>query len=532
MNRIFLISHIKPNNQEPEFYIYDGMTTKKVDNIDSYITDRNYIITFDIYNLANFQRTNGRAALKNVVDVECIKRQIIGKSKKDLNEVPWILWKMMEAFYKDGKRKQLKKIQQIYFNILEKDKSTEDCFHNFNKNMKIMYDELLTELDKKNEYQRFFQVEQKITDILLQTNHNGIMLDGEKIIEKIKFLNRELYKIRNQLQLVYKIFSSNDKKHITSALKSIGFNMIAHVFDADDITSYKRLLKLHQDKHELIKWLYQEKRYSKNRTVLLKIGNQEESYIYPNFESFGTVTSRILLTAPSLQQLNREHRDIIITPSNKTLVYIDYCQFEAGILANESGDQRLIDCYEKDIYTALSQEIFDDDKHRDICKQIFFKYSYGAKAEHMELLLQDFKSELLNKQQLKNKIELFFQKFPDLNAYRTNLEAQLAKERKIGTHCGNFRYLNESDDVRKNWTMSQRIQGIASYILKKAIIKTYKEEPDVEFLIPMHDAALYQVPIDKKDAKEASIKKIYESVFSEMCPKIKQPACKIKSFAE
>ncbi len=66
--------------------------------------------------------------------------------------------------------------------------------------------------------------------------------------------------------------------------------------------------------------------------------------------------------------------------------------------------------------------------------------------------------------------------------------------------------------------------------MKKAIITLRKTDSEIELLIPMHDAALFQVPKSSSFIKKEVIKTVFERAFAKECPKIKACA-KFKSFA-
>lgn len=52
----------------------------------------------------------------------------------------------------------------------------------------------------------------------------------------------------------------------------------------------------------------------------------------PQYKGFGSATGRIMMREPALQNLKREYRKFLMDP-DKEYIYIDYSQFEAGILA-------------------------------------------------------------------------------------------------------------------------------------------------------------------------------------------------------
>lgn len=67
------------------------------------------------------------------------------------------------------------------------------------------------------------------------------------------------------------------------------------------------------------------------------------------------------------------YRCIIIPEKDKEFIYIDYCQFEAGILAHEANDDKLIKMYNtSDIYTQISNKLGEENVSRDLAKKTIF----------------------------------------------------------------------------------------------------------------------------------------------------------------
>jgi DNA polymerase I-like protein with 3'-5' exonuclease and polymerase domains len=242
------------------------------------------------------------------------------------------------------------------------------------------------------------------------------------------------------------------------------------------------------------------------------------------------------MVTPNIQYLTKKYRSIVTAHKDKELRYIDYVQFEAGILANDSGDQVLINEYnEANVYQEIGNRInvnkyiADHETQRRFCKSLFYKYSYGMDIKNHLGVLKDFQLES-HKNELSPLIITAFAAYKTLNEFREKIKQEALTENKIGTHQGNFRYRLENEN-NVSWAMSQRIQGTASLILKKAIIRLRKADKEIEFLIPMHDAALFQVPAKSASEKEKVIQCIFEEVFKEECPSI-TPAAKFKQFHE
>jgi len=67
------------------------------------------------------------------------------------------------------------------------------------------------------------------------------------------------------------------------------------------------------------------------------------------------------------------------------------------------------------------------------------------------------------------------------------------------------------------------MQGTASLIIKDVILNLYKSQKDIQFLLPMHDAILYQVPNNNVEEYKKIIIETFEielrKYFKKLIPK-------------
>jgi DNA polymerase I len=88
--------------------------------------------------------------------------------------------------------------------------------------------------------------------------------------------------------------------------------------------------------------------------------------VHPIFQVLGTVSGRIQVADPQLQHLRRKYRSIIAPDPGFRLTYIDYAQFEPGIISYLAGDPQLMDDYNAgDLYAGLSAAIFGSPDRRN-----------------------------------------------------------------------------------------------------------------------------------------------------------------------
>lgn len=210
--------------------------------------------------------------------------------------------------------------------------------------------------------------------------------------------------------------------------------------------------------------------------------------VFPIVDSQATVTSRIYYRDPSLQSLRRQYRDVFVPDKGFRFSYVDYDQFEVGVIAALSGDARIAKLYrEGDMYVELAKVLFGDESMRGKAKGLFLSYAYGMK-----------RSSLLDAAVAlgasRGAAKEFFSSFERYEQWKLEVHAEYEGAGRIGTSVGN--YLNRvnrgplSPKERRS-SVSQVVQGTASLVFKKAILRIAQIQ-GVSIRIPMHDALLVQ----------------------------------------
>lgn len=476
------------------------------------------IISFDFLNIID---DIDNISSYTFIDIEQQLKQILGlpKSFFEKTKKEWSFWVQIKNHVQD--QLEIKHLKKVYENLAENISNDEidRIFFLLTEYLYKIYEKNKLSLKEKNELKRFEEIEKPLNTILFERTKKGITIDKDLVKHYINQIIIELYEVRNKLQLDYSIFSSKDYSKIKQEILKLNFT---DNIDKIGTEKYYNFLKYHQDNFPLIDLLYKERRLNDSKNVLTRLSSLEERKVHPYFEYFGTITSRIIVKNPSFQQLKREYREIILPDVGKKLVYIDYCQFEAGILASEMEDEKLIELYNSgDIYSKMQESLNSKEFNRDKCKSLFFLYSYGASIAQIK------------KKYTISDLETFFGQFSQFKPYKEKLEKKFKEENSISTLLGNHRNKTPDTEYEEDisWLVSQRIQGTASLILKKVINKIYNVDKEIEFLLPMHDAVLYQVPDSKYKEKKELIKKIFEEELKAICPKL-TPKTNFKKFQE
>lgn len=454
-----------------------------LDNPDQYLETHIFgnddlLITFQSSELIRHLKTLKQfRKWPEIVDMEGFEKQM-AQEGKDMRQSE--KWRMGETLKRH--------------NISEADfKLSQLTARQFLGYMGTLYESML--LEKPEERERFENIEAEINKLIYRRQALGIPVNMNTAADLCADLEREIYRIKNELQLKYRIFNPENEQWQHKYLKDMGYRLVKSL-----LLTFKS--KRNEDK--ICSLLYDMIRNQKDFDSLLFIqshwGGKERAY--PKYLGFGTITSRIILREPSLQNLRKTNRKVVVADRFHKLLYIDYSQFEAGILASLSDDNKLIDLYNNDIYEDLANFVYADHKKRSDAKVVFYRYMYGDTS-------------------LSAREQQYFKKFTKLQQYKQDIDKQLSKESRVGTKFGNFR-VKGNEEV--TWALSHVIQATASLIYKNALIRVSKEIERAKFLIPMHDGAVYQIFSLWYDVVKDQLETIYIEEFKKVCPKLN---CKV-----
>jgi DNA polymerase I-like protein with 3'-5' exonuclease and polymerase domains len=434
-----------------------------------------FLITFQSPELLRHLKKIKRVQIiPEIVDLEGFEKQM-GQEGKDIKSFK--NWTMLAALK--------------YYNIATPDfKLSRSTIRDFLGYMAVLY-ELLLNKDAE-ETKRFKELEYKINHIIYRRQLLGIPIDFDVAQNVCTQLEQDIYRTKNILQLKYRIFNPDNQDWQKQYLAKKGYKLIK---------SPLFTFKSWRNEDGICQLMYEMIRNQRDLDSLMFMHSHwgSKANAYPKYLGFGTITSRITMKEPSFQNLRKSNRKVVVADSFHKLLYVDYSQFEAGILASLSGDNRLIDLYNSDIYSDLAKFVFDDETKRSDAKVIFYRFIYGDTT--------------LNTKSLQ-----YFKRFSDLQVFKAKIDQEMQEKAKVGTSSANFRYRGEEE---VSWALSHVIQATASLIYKRAVVRVFVELDRAKFLIPMHDGTVYQIADIWYDELKPKIEKIYIEEFERSCPKIK-----------
>ncbi|WP_440065016.1 DNA polymerase [Pseudomonas syringae] len=341
-------------------------------------------------------------------------------------------------------------------------------------------DQVEAEAKYEQEWDRLVQVEQPVARYLISSAAAGININTEALRghkDKIEF---DFYMTLKHFSSKYSVpLEVPSDEDIVEYLEPRGFDFSG--VNVDYVLNFVPMQDEYADD------LLNLRKIHKSRMVLAAIPLSQKK-IFPIVDSFGSITSRIYFKDPSLQNLAKQHRNILIPDEGKLFSYVDYDQYEAGIMAALSGDSLLKKLYaEGDIYEIAAESIFRDVTKRKEAKRLFLSYAYGMRHRDLIDAAYGYGAD-------RQHTKVFFKQFSEFEGWKSKVYTQFETDGKIGTALGNHIKRERTGTLsqkEKRSSISQQVQGTASLIFKKALI-TMSGDPRVELKVPMHDAVLFQ----------------------------------------
>lgn len=227
----------------------------------------------------------------------------------------------------------------------------------------------------------------------------------------------------------------------------------------------------------------------------------------PIIDVFGSRTSRVQLRSPSLQNMPKKFRAIIAARGGGDLSYVDFDQYEVGIMAALSEDPELKNLYTAgDMYELFATMHLGLAGNRKAAKQLFLSYAYGMS---MKALIDAAVSLGAERDRAKEAFKLFTR----YEAWKKTVWADFQREGRVSTTLGNHYKRSRKGSItarERRSAVSQVVQGTASLIFKKALLEVGRVE-DVTIVLPMHDALLFE---HRKSETPAKVIAAFESVMT------------------
>lgn len=400
-----------------------------------------------------------------------------------------------------------------------------------------LYEKFSKGLEDLQMRELFEQIEMPLLSVLLEMEHEGIILDLEIIKAIDQRVSSELSQLRVQIiDLIGHEFADIN----LNSPKQLGELLFVHlklptIKKTTQKTAYstdqevlRDLAKIHPVPALIARYRELFKIKSTYLDALGEYVNPASGRIHTTYSQTGVATGRLSSSEPNLQNIpvDRFHiRSAFKAPENGIFLSADYSQIELRVLAYLSQDKRLIQAFneKEDIHALTAAGLFNVNltevthEQRQLGKRINFSILYGLTAHGLSKDLE------ISHGTAREYIEKFMAQYPGVSHWMEWVVAQVTDKGYVTTHWGRRRYLpgiyekNKTlYDLAKRVAINTKAQGTAADIMKIGMINLdaalHKNRLTSKILLQIHDELLIQVPESESEYVEALTKQVLQTV--------------------
>ena len=483
-----------------------------------------HIVTYDVAALIDDLRRLGVNSPRHPVDLSDALRMCIGRPKDEVGEKAWEVWRYLKKSF--AERSDWEVFSRTFASQIERPDALQlkHLLESCASAVEIGWRNIQADLAESEELERFQHVEVPVQAIFAHRQNVGIAIDKAALSDLLNAVRNEKY--RAYAQVASALNRNPTHLNFWSIAPYLSNTDASHLGGARDGGQLREAFKLAARNSEFAKNFLQYVDAARDETSLKRAEGLGDR-IQPLFQIVGTVSGRVLVSDPHLQQLRRQYRSILVADPGMKLAYLDYAQFEPGVLAELSGDEKLVAAYNSaDLYSALSESVFGSSELRPLAKRMFLAFCYGMKPDSIAKLVCGKSASDDERESYSKRVLEFFGSFPGLQSYRDDSAKRLLETGSVSSVWGNRRLRAEQSieltEKEKRWAVNQPVQATASLIFKEALIALSNQFGRDSILLPMHDAVLMQFVDDGTyDENVSTASKLMELAFVKRCPKVR-----------
>lgn len=267
--------------------------------------------------------------------------------------------------------------------------------------------------------------------------------------------------------------------------------------------------------------------------------NPKTGRVHSQFNQTIAATGRLSSQNPNLQNIpirtieGREVRKAFIPrDSDHVLLSADYSQIELRLIAEISGDEAMLDAFQKglDIHTATAAGVYGvpldqvSSEQRRAAKTVNFSIIYGAGASNLSYQLG------IKRTEAKEIIESYFRQYHGLKNYMAETLEFARSKGYVETLLGRRRTLRNINSANgmmraaaERIAINTPIQGTAADLIKVAMINIWEAMKAGDFrsnmILQVHDELVFDV---RKDELERLKPIVFEKMTTAI-PNLKVP---------
>jgi DNA polymerase-1 len=337
-------------------------------------------------------------------------------------------------------------------------------------------------------------IEWPVIPVLAAMEYEGIKLDtdylekmNEKLDDRISDIEQQIYGYANQEFNISSPSQLSDILFNKLSLPKTGIKRGKTTYS----TAARELDKL-RGVHPIIDLITEYREHAKLQNTYVEALPKlvdENSRLHTSFNLTIAQTGRLSSTDPNLQnipvrtELGRQIRTAFVTGEGNVFISADYSQFELRLAAYLSGDEDLIDMFNRDVdvHVVTAAEIYGREPEdvtknmRRDAKVVNFGVMYGLSPHGLSAATG------MTYEAAKHFIEKYFEVRPKLLAYIESVKKQASDQGYVETIFGRRRPTSDVHstnfavrEAAMRAAVNMPFQGSAADIMKLAMIKVEK----------------------------------------------------------
>jgi DNA polymerase-1 len=383
-----------------------------------------------------------------------------------------------------------------------------------------LYDKISKEMDQESLWDLYRRIDMPLMEVLAHMEYNGVRVETELLQDYSKELSSELAVIEEDARALAdepQLNVASPKQVGVVIFEKLALNPKAKKRKNDNWPTDEETLMDLVHKHPFVEKVLEYRALRKLISTYLdplpSLVNPDTGRIHTTFNQALTATGRLSSVRPNLQNIPiRTERGqkirMAFVPSSDDgyILSADYSQIELRIMAELSGDTRLIESFlhGNDIHTATAAAIFHvspeevTKEHRRQAKVANFGIIYGISSFGLSQRLG------IPRNEAKNFITKYFNTYPGVRRYMDKCIADAREHGYVSTIFGRRRYLPDITSrnhvvrgLAERNAINTPVQGSAADIIKLSMINVFRRMKEEglksKMVLQVHDELVFDV---------------------------------------
>lgn len=387
------------------------------------------------------------------------------------------------------------------------------------------------EIDNTHLHKLFYEVETPLISVLTDMEYEGVRIDVDFLKTYAAELSTEIIRLKEEILSDSGVqFNIDSPKQLGDILfEKMGIKYPGKKTKTGQYSTDEETLQKIQHEHPIAEKLMDYRELTKLKSTYVDaiptMLNPKTNRIHTTFNQAIAATGRLSSVNPNLQNIpirtergRRIRKAFIPRDEQHILLSADYSQIELRIVASISGDENMIDAFNKnlDIHAATAANVFNvalsdvTSEMRRQAKMVNFGIIYGISAFGLAQRLG------ISRTEAGDLIEQYFIKYKGIKRYMDDTIANAKQKGYVETLMQRRRYLRDINAA--NWTVrgfaernaiNAPIQGTAADMIKLAMIRIHMQlkahKLQSKMILQVHDELLFDVYLPEKEIIEQMV---------------------------